>query len=120
VPLAPVAGICVRPGIFRALRLRVPMDRVGPNIGLVGHQPVKDVDALIGATGKAMAEQRDELVGHMVVAYATVAAIADLPCCLCWQERYAPTLLTFNAAWRKCWAVESHHAQDRQKQSARQ
>src|SRR5258708_9854819 len=54
------------------LGLGVPVNRVRSNVRFVGHQPVKDVDALIGAAGNEMAEQRDELVRYMVVADTAV------------------------------------------------
>lgn len=55
-----------------------PPKNVRPDVRFVGHQPVEDVDALIGAAPNEMAEQRDELVGHMVVADAAAPAIADM------------------------------------------
>lgn len=61
-----------------ALRLRVPVDHVGPNVGLVAHQPIEDVDTLIGATKAEVTEQRDELVGDMVVADAAAAAVDNV------------------------------------------
>ena len=60
------------------LGLGVPVNRVRSNVRFVGHQPVKDVDALIGAAGNEMAEQRDELVRYMVVADTAVPTIADM------------------------------------------
>ncbi|MCY1176778.1 hypothetical protein D9M73_170620 [compost metagenome] len=60
------------------LGLGVPVNRVRPDVRFIGHQPVEDVDALIGTAGNEMAEQRDELVRHMVVADAAVAAITNM------------------------------------------
>jgi hypothetical protein len=61
-----------------ALGLGIAMDGVRPDIRGVGHQPVEDVGALVGAAGNEVAEQRDELVGDMVIADAAIATIADV------------------------------------------
>ena len=61
-----------------ALGLRVAMDDLGLDVGRVGQQAIEDVDALVHATGNEVAEQRHVFVGHMVVADAAVAAVADV------------------------------------------
>ncbi|MPN41964.1 hypothetical protein SDC9_189519 [bioreactor metagenome] len=61
-----------------ALGLGIAMDGVWPDIRSVGHQPIKDMGALVGAAGNEMAEQRNELVGDMVIADTAIAAVADV------------------------------------------
>ncbi len=63
---------------WKALGLSVAVHRVGLDVGLVGEQPIEDVDRLVHAARDEMAEQGNVLVGHVVVANAAVAAIADV------------------------------------------
>src|SRR3546814_16110418 len=50
----------------------------GLNVGPVGQQPVEDVDRLVDAARDGVAEQRDVLVGHVVITDAAIAAVADV------------------------------------------
>lgn len=61
-----------------ALGLRVAMDNLRLDVGSVGQQAVQDVDALVHATRNEVAEQRHVFVGHVVVADAAIATVADV------------------------------------------
>lgn len=69
---------CASPNTGEALRLGVAVYGVGLDVGPVGQHPVEDVDRFVYATRDEVAEQRDVLVGHMVVTDATIAAVANV------------------------------------------
>src|SRR3546814_2315253 len=66
-----------KPEHREALRLGVAVHGIGLNVGPVGQQPVEDVDSLVDAARDEVAEQRDVLVGHVVITDAAIAAVAD-------------------------------------------
>ena len=48
------------------------------DIALVLEQPIQDIDGLPDAAWNEMAEEGDVVVGHMVVADAAIAAVANM------------------------------------------
>ena len=54
------------------------MQRVGPDVGLVLGQAVKDVHGLPNAAGDEMREQRDVIVADVIVGNAAIPAVADM------------------------------------------
>ena len=61
-----------------ALALGVGMDRVRLRIGLLAQEPFDDVHGLPHAAQDEMAEQRDVVVGDVVVGDPAVPAVADV------------------------------------------
>lgn len=61
-----------------ALALGVGMQRVRPDYGTVLHQPVDDVDRFPDAARDESGEQRNVVVGDMVIGNTAVAAIPDV------------------------------------------
>src|SRR5256885_177579 len=60
------------------LGLGVPVNRAGSIALFLGHHPVKDVDALMGAEENKMAKQRNKFAQNRVVADTAVPTIADM------------------------------------------
>src|SRR5271163_3635468 len=61
------------------LALRIGMERVRLNLGLVLHQRVQDMDRFPDTAGNEAGEQRDIAIGDVVVGDAAVAAISNMP-----------------------------------------
>ena len=69
----------VRQGVHGvALALGLGVDRVGLGVGQVPQQALDDVDRFPDAAGDEVAEQRDVVVGDVVVGDPAVAAVADV------------------------------------------